>query len=521
LEILRSSSDSKWDFNAHICAGSRSLALQSVENAYDAVAYPSLPFTHTHPSNLAAMAILHGLKPTPVDRCRVLEIACNEGGNIIPMAYAIPGSEFVGFDLAGLPVGRGQERIRELGLTNIRIFAADLMDVGAELGSFDYIIAHGLYSWVPEPVRDRLLGVCGQLLTPDGVAFISYNALPGGYMRNMVREMMLDRMKGQGNVEEQISYAIGFVRRLIETRAEGDWFRISIEEHLNKMGERSPRAIYHDELSEAHQAVSFVDFAKHARAHGLQYLSEAVLPPPPDPCYRVELRAELERVSGGDFLEQEQMLDFARARKYRETLLSRADRTASREFEGANLRRLMFTTPATSSPGESRGSTIFTLPSGIRMESNHPVATALMRVLEMAKPHALTLEEVERSVTGTKFTLDSDDVTLLMRLVVSKFIGVHGWKASLASGISERPRASACSRQEIRTGSQATTLLHSVVKLEEPIARSFLGLLDGTRDRGELAAALKAEYPEEPAEEIETRMEPSLEFFYRAGFLEA
>lgn len=495
--------------------------MQSAENAYDAVAYPSLPFTHTHPSNLAAMAILHGLNPAPVDRCRVLEIACNEGGNIIPMAYAIPGSEFVGFDLARLPVGRGQERIRELGLTNIRMFAGDVMDVGEELGAFDYIIAHGLYSWVPEPVRDRLLAVCGQLLTPDGVAFISYNALPGGYMRNMVREMMLDRVKGQGNVEGQISDAAGFVRRLVETRMEGDWFRSSIEEHLNRMGERSLRAIYHDELSEAHQAVRFIDFAKHAQAHGLQYVCESVLPPPPDPCYRFDLRAELERVSGGDFLEQEQMLDFARARKYRETLLSRADRTVSREFEGGNFRRLMFTTPATSAPGESQGATIFTLPSGIKMESNHPVATGLLRQLEKAAPHALTLEEVERSMAGTKFTLGNDEVTLLMRLAVSKFIGLHGWRARLASGIAERPRASACSRHEIRTGSQANTLLHSVVKLEEPIARSFLSLLDGTRDRGELAAALKAEYPEEPAEEIEMRMEPSLEFFYRAGFLEA
>ncbi len=495
--------------------------MQSVENAYDAVAYPSLPFAHTHPSNLAAMAILHGLNPTPVDRCRVLEIACNEGGNIIPMAYAIPGSEFVGFDLARLPVGRGQERIRELGLTNIRIFAADLMDVGAELGSFDYIIAHGLYSWVPAPVRDRLLALCSELLTPDGVVFISYNALPGGYMRSMVREMMLDRMKGQGNVEEQISDAMGFVRRLIETRTEDDWFRAAIEEHLKKMGERSPRAIYHDELSEAHQAVRFIDFAKHALALGLQYVCEAVLPPPPDPGYRVDLRAELGRASGGDFLEEEQMLDFARARKYRETLLSRADRTVSREFEGGNFRRLKFSTAAASSPGGSSGSTIFTLPSGIRMESNHPVATALMRVLEKARPHALTLEEAERSMTGTKFTLDSDDVTLLMRLAVSKFVGLHGWKPPLASGISERPRASACARQEIRTCAQATTLFHSVVKLEEPIARSFLGLLDGTRDRGEVAAALKAEFPEEPAEEIEMRMEPSLEFFYRAGFLEA
>src|SRR5271166_2426101 len=89
------------------------------KDAYDAVAYPSFPYPDTHPDRLAAMVILHGLSPAPVERCRVLEIACNEGANLIPMAYAIRGSEFVGFDLARLPIERGQAGIRELALTNV------------------------------------------------------------------------------------------------------------------------------------------------------------------------------------------------------------------------------------------------------------------------------------------------------------------------------------------------------------------------------------------------------------------
>jgi SAM-dependent methyltransferase len=152
--------------------------MHTEQDPYDSVTYPSFSFIDTHPDRLASMAILHGLSPAPVERCRVLEIACNEGANLIPMAYAIPTSEFVGFDLARLPIERGQERIRELGLRNVRLFESNLLDAGTELGQFDYIIAHGLYAWVPEPVRDRLLALCGELLTPDGVAFVSYNAKP-------------------------------------------------------------------------------------------------------------------------------------------------------------------------------------------------------------------------------------------------------------------------------------------------------------------------------------------------------
>src|SRR6202167_3563336 len=127
------------------------------QDPHNTFASAGFPYPNTHPDRLAAMAILHGLSPVPVDHCRVLEIGCNEGANLIPMAYAIPSSEFVGIDLARLPVERGQRRIRELGLTNVRIFEGDLLEVGAELGQFDYIIAHGVYAWVPDNVRDRLL----------------------------------------------------------------------------------------------------------------------------------------------------------------------------------------------------------------------------------------------------------------------------------------------------------------------------------------------------------------------------
>jgi tRNA G46 methylase TrmB len=96
--------------------------MDAAQNPYDTIQYPSLAFTHTHPDRLAAMAILHGLSPAPVENCRVLEIGCSDGGNLIPMAYAIPAAEFVGFDLAQAPIERGQARIRELGLKNARMF---------------------------------------------------------------------------------------------------------------------------------------------------------------------------------------------------------------------------------------------------------------------------------------------------------------------------------------------------------------------------------------------------------------
>jgi Predicted methyltransferase regulatory domain/Methyltransferase domain len=495
--------------------------LNSEQNPHDAVRYPGLAFSNTHPERLAAMAILHGLEPAPVERCRVLEVACNQGANLIPMAYAIPGSEFVGFDLARLPVERGQQRIKELGLKNIRVFASDLLDVGAELGRFDYIIAHGFYSWVPEPVRDRLLALCRELLTPQGIAFVSYNALPGGYVRSMIREMMLYLMHGTENVDHQVGVALGLVHFLLDARAESDPFRRLVEEHLHRMEERRLESTFHDELCDVNQAVHFVEFAQHAQRHGLQYLSEAKLPPSADPGNRPQVREAVEKVAPGDIFRQEQMLDFARARKYRETLLCRAECDVSREVSAERLRKLLFSSPVSSSPGKQDGATVFTLSGGASMESNHPGAVAVLRALEQAWPRALRWAEIEPRFGTAGFELNTEGAALLMRLAAAELIELHGWRAELPQAISPHPKASECSRQEAAVNGQATTLFHSMVRFDDPIAHRLFLLLDGSRGRGELAEALKADFSAVPSEDIEMRIEPSLEFFFKAGFLEA
>jgi len=500
-------------------------AARREKDAYDLVAYPSFPYPDTHPDRLAVMAILHGLSPAPVERCRVLEIGCNEGANLIPMACAIPGSGFVGFDPAHLPVERGQARIRELVLTNVRLFQSNLLDVGRELGQFDYIIAHGLYAWVPEPVSDRLLALCHEFLTPHGVAFVSYNVLPGGHLRNMIREMMLYQVQGIEDPEQKAAAALEFLSFIAESRPSGDAFRLLIEEQLKQMQKRSPQAIYHDELSAIHHPLHFSEFVAHARKHGLQYLSESVLPPPTDPRFRSDLQPALESTAGDDIIAQEQVLDFVRMRMYRETLLCRAECEVRHDFPADAFPKLFFASQVASSQGEASGARVFTLPGGIRMETSHAGTIALMERLAAVWPRALSFAEIAPMLAATDLAddgaLSKEGATLLMRLAVAKMIELHAWKAPVAREISARPRATAGARQEARSRAHATTLLHTTLRLDDPILRSFLGLLDGTRDRTALLDALKAEFPAIPSEQLEQGIEPSLKLLHRAGLLEA
>jgi SAM-dependent methyltransferase len=494
-------------------------------NSYDAVAYPGFAFPHTHPSNLAAMAILHGHCPAPVDHCHVLEIGCGEGANLIPMAYAIRGAQFTGFDIARLPIERGQQRVAELGLANIRLFEGDILNVGRELGEFDYILAHGIYAWVPEPVRNRLMALCAELLASNGVAFLSYNALPGCHMRRIARDAMLFRTEGITNSDERVTCGVEFLQFLHKARGADDAYSKLLLGQYEYLSEREPHTTARDELGEFYHPVSFLDFVGHARSRGLDYLCESALPPPGDPAYQPEVQAALEETAGPDPLRQEQALDYIRARIFRETLLTHAaaDSGSGRILDPnpAHLPRLLFASAAVSSPGEAVSSTRFTLSSGAHTDIQHPAAVAVLRALETAWPLALSFDELCQQTAGSAFSPDETGLRLILRLVISQLVELRAWNAPAVRMISTHPRASACARQEGLMHARASSLIHTTVLLENPHLRMLLGLLDGTRDRNALANALHAAFPDELHAELEQGIESSLQFLARTGVLEA
>jgi SAM-dependent methyltransferase len=487
---------------------------------YDAVEYPGFAYAHTHPDQLAVMALLYGLEPPPVAACRVLEIACNEGANLIPMAYAIPGSDFVGFDLAPECIVRGQERIRELGLKNIRLFAADLLEVGPELGKFDYIIAHGLYAWVPEPVRDRLLALCGELLAPNGVAFVSYNALPGSHLRRMIREMMLFRTKSIENSDEKVRIGVEFIGNLAEIHPEGKVYRALFDEQLKRLNVKRPHVLFHDDFSPAYHPVYFSQFIEHASQHGLQYLCEAELPHPNDPCFKPEFQRTLQAAST-ELTAQEQMLDFARMRSYRETLLCRSHHQLKRKFPPDSFHRFLFASPITSEPAENESARFYTIATGTKMHCIQPATIALLEKLIAAWPHTLTFDELAAALAEQGLNDPAKAAMLLLQLATAQMLELHLWVPPLAKEISNRPRATATSRLDARSRDYTSTLWHTQVDLTDAIGRQCLQLLDGTRDRAALLEALKTQFPQTPIDELEQGMEPNLRFVYRAGLLEA
>ncbi|HVW77772.1 MAG TPA: class I SAM-dependent methyltransferase [Alloacidobacterium sp.] len=489
-------------------------------SSYDIVEYPGFAYGNTHPDQLAVMATLYGLDPAPVASCRVLEIACNEGANLIPMAYAIPGGTFTGFDLAAECVVRGQHRIEALGLKNIRLFQADLLEIGDDLGEFDYIIAHGLYAWVPGAVSDRLLSFCGKHLAEDGVAFISYNALPGSYQRQMIREMMLTGAQGVDDPDAKVRAGIEFLGAVAAARPEGDVFRALLQEQHKRLQDKRPHVLYHDDFSPAYHPVSFSQFVAHAARHGLQYLSESVLPPPNDPCFKPEFMKTVQGISS-DLIAQEQMLDYARMRMYRETLLCRAHHKLQRRFPPQSFDRLCFASTALSEPAENDAARFYRLQGETKLHCIQPATIGVMERLIAAWPHTVPYGEVASLLAGYGLTERDKIAMLLLQMAVAHMIELHTWSPPLAQSIAEKPKAPATSRLDARTHDYTPTLWHTQVDLTDAVGRFCLQLLDGTRDRKALLEALEAQFPDKTHEELETNMEPNLRFLYRAGLLEA
>ena len=229
---------------------------------YDEVPYPPLSYVHTHPDRLATLATLLGLTPAPVERCRVLELGCASGGNLLPMAYYLPNSTFVGIDASARQVATGQGWVATLGLSNLTIRCLDILTIGPDLGEFDYIIAHGVYSWVPAAVRDKLLQVCKAHLAPHGVAYVSYNTYPGYHMTNIVREAMRFQVQEIADPQQQVAAARNLIHFLAgaipETQSAYGAFLREYDQMLARDIKGSHAAfLLHDELSAINEPVYF------------------------------------------------------------------------------------------------------------------------------------------------------------------------------------------------------------------------------------------------------------------------
>jgi SAM-dependent methyltransferase len=435
----------------------------------------------------------------------VLELGCGDGGNLLPMALGLPEARFTGVDSAATAIARARVFAEVVGLENVA-FEERSIEEYAPADGFDYVIAHGIYSWVAPPVRDALLALCRAVLAPGGVAYVSYNALPGGRLRQAMREMMLFHVAQLDEPRERAEHARALLRFLLDGSPADQDLAAIIRRQAERLIERDDANLLHDELAPVNDAVYFHQFAAHGGEHGLQYLAEAdffemqtaVAPEP--------VLAALRAVE--DPVRAEQYLDFLKGRMFRQTLLCRAEERVDRRPRPEILERLAFASPARGS-ADGDGRVVFEAPGGATLTTDDESVTAAMEAAAQAWPAALWV----RDAAGDRAKLRD----ALLRAYAANVVQLHASPPRVASRPGERPVASRLARRQAERGDLVTNLRHRSVRLEDGLARRLVTLLDGTRDRAALADEMR---PHAPGD-VDAALEHSLEGLARIALLEA
>ncbi|MFO0552692.1 MAG: class I SAM-dependent methyltransferase [Polyangiaceae bacterium] len=448
---------------------------------YDQVAYVSTPVRASHPPHLTTIARVHGLEVPELETARVLELGCATGVNLMSLAQQFPRASFHGVDLSAQQIATGQSLAARAGLENLKLEHRSIADIGPADGPYDFIIAHGVYSWVPPDIQEKLLAICATNLSPRGLAYVSYNCFPGWHQRLVVRDLMGYRGARFEDPRERVAEARAALERIAGAADADDPYGRSLKNQATTLKSARDDYILHEYLEIDNSPVYFHQFVSKAAASGLRFVAEATFPTGSALLVTGELRAAIEPMAR-DIIEQEQYVDFIHNRAFRRTILCRDDRTVSRRVTPERLRGMLLSTDFEPQATEGR-LTMFIDPSGAKFQSVDPRLTLALTRLSSYFPRTLRFESlvdyVVRQTPGAQAASARAPVeALLLGAYLHGALECRTVEPAQAWEVSERPLGASLARAQARDGALVTTLRHYATKLDD-FERALLGALDG------------------------------------------
>lgn len=285
------------------------------------VIYTSMPIPASHPDRLAAVGAMYGWKPPVLEGCRVLELGCADGGNLLPMADTIATASFVGIDVASPEIKTATATAENLELKNVRFVAADIRSIDKTWGMFDYILCHGVFSWTSHEVQEHVLRICAESLTPNGIAYVNYNTYPGGRLRGAVRDVLRFHAMSSESPHHRVKLArdaAAFYEKQFRRQSEPSAKQLAGE--FAAVAHCGDAFLFHAYLDVVNLPIHFSEFIARASQNNLQYLADA------DTTERWHRRLPdtVEReiaLQAGSPLQREQVIDFLSDRSSRYSLL--------------------------------------------------------------------------------------------------------------------------------------------------------------------------------------------------------
>ena len=299
------------------------------QTIYKELGYKSYPFPFTTPAYLEAYGTLVGLKPPTAKTARVLELGATYGGNIISQAAHNPEANFVGIELSQDQVEKGNKIIGDAKLDNVSLVQGDILNFDESMGTFDYIIAHGFYSWISDEMKDKLLDIISNHLADNGIAYVSYNTYPGWHTMEEVRQLMLFANRGHDESTHK--------EKVLRGKTVGSLVGAQILNYdnlkernskflgaLRSVMQKDDYYVGHDHLEPHNDPCYLYQFNDHLKTYNLAYVGDADLTLSMVRTYDESIADKLEQLAPNSQADQEQYLDFMLDTTFRKSIICKA-----------------------------------------------------------------------------------------------------------------------------------------------------------------------------------------------------
>lgn len=480
------------------------------EESYDSVPYESYVYPQTHPDQMHTIAKLFKMGPADLETASVLELGCAMGGNLFPLALKYPKANFVGMDISGEQIKVANTNKGDLGLTNIEFFQGDIAALDKKIGKFDYIICHGVFSWVPEPVRDSILAACQNHLSDNGLAVISYNVLPGWGAVKTLRDMMIFHTKPFEDPKQKVVESRNLLN-FVHKNAPGNMpYKKIIEQELSVLGNTNDSYLFHEHLESENNQYYLTEFVDLAKAHDLAYVGDSNI----GTMYLGNFNEEVQKTLGAikDIVRLEQYIDFLINRRFRYSILTPKGNEASinRQIHINDVFDF-YVMPGFSPEKEPKlkkekldqSCKFFKNGGKENLMTQNTVSTIIHLVLsEQRRPTRLKDLYAEIKERGAKIDLaitdDHIDVIFannMLRLALQGFITLQSDTYDFVETISEKPEAYALARYQAKfpETSKVTTLRMQSVTIDY-LSKEILKRLDGTKTKADVLKELMTDY---------------------------
>lgn len=482
---------------------------QDTKARYDDLPYSSYAYQYSAPEQLAAVASLFGLPSADVATARILELGCGSGGNLVPIALRHPRSMVVGVDISSVQIEEGRSYIDRLGIDNVSLIEADILDLGPDFqGEFDYIIAHGVYSWVPPDVQEAVLDLIHHCLAPDGVAYVSYNTYPGWKTKEIIRDAMLMHGGARPTLSDQVAYGRSMLGFLKQTALKGGLTAAAVDECMPQIMNGPIDYVAHEYLAPDNRPCYFYEFVERIGKHGLAYLGEAQPSMMLPSSYSHELSEQLYGALGGDQVRVEQYLDFAVSRVFRQTLLVHAKRAENLhwELDRQTLHGMHFAARLACVDGlirlDGQSQDFVAPPSSAKINAALSGIKQAIDLLARSWPGTVTRSEMIQHARLTQGERDAvspevlgDAVDELCEKLVLRGMAQVRLEAVDVTAACDRPVVDQVIRRQVAAlgpeRKHVANVWHDSVEIAD-IDRILFPLMDGTLGRGDLASVVVA-----------------------------